>query len=153
MATCAFLPDALCSFPSISDQSIRESRKVVDDGFKSIVREYGYVIDSVTQPLQWFLNYFERLFTNSPWIVVLLVLTGIVYLGSRSIRITIGTAVAMCAIGMIGLWNDAMITLAITTVATLIAIVIGIPIGILMARSDRIQGGINPVLDLSLIHI
>ncbi len=148
MATCAFLPDVLCSFPSISDQSIRESRKVIDDGFKSIVREYGYVIDSVTQPLQWFLNYFERLFTNSPWIVVLLVLTGIVYLGSRSIRITIGTAVAMCAIGMIGLWNDAMITLAITTVATLIAIVIGIPIGILMARSDRIQGGINPVLDV-----
>ncbi len=148
MATCNFLPDALCSFPAIGDQYIRETRKVVDDGFKGIVREYGYVIDAVTQPLQWFLNYFERLFTNSPWIVVLVVLLAIVYLGSRSIKITIGTAVAMCAIGMIGLWNDAMITLAITTVATLIAIVIGIPIGILMARSDRIQGTINPILDV-----
>ncbi|RWX78373.1 proline/glycine betaine ABC transporter permease [Neorhizobium lilium] len=148
MATCDILPNALCSFPAIGDQYIREARKVIDDGFKGIVREYGFVIDAVTQPLQVFLNSFERLFTGSPWILVLIVMLAIVYAGSRSIKITIGTAMGMCAIGLMGLWNDAMITLAITTVATLIAIVIGIPIGILMARSDRIQGSINPMLDV-----
>ncbi|MBP1846745.1 glycine betaine/proline transport system permease protein [Rhizobium petrolearium] len=148
MAICDFVPGILCKFPAISDQYIRDARKLIDDGFKGLVREYGHVIDAVTAPLQWFLNYLERLFTNSPWIVVLMIMLAIVYLGSRSLRITIGTAVGMLLIGMSGLWGDTMVTLAIVTVATLIAIVIGLPIGILMARSDRIQGAINPILDV-----
>ncbi|KGE00672.1 proline/glycine betaine ABC transporter permease [Rhizobium sp. YS-1r] len=148
MASCDFVPGILCKFPAISDHYIRDARKIIDDGFKGLVREYGHVIDAVTAPLQWFLNYLERLFTNSPWIVVLMIMLAIVYLGSRSLRITIGTAIGMLLIGMSGLWGDTMVTLAIVTVATLIAIVIGLPIGILMARSDRIQGVINPILDV-----
>jgi glycine betaine/proline transport system permease protein len=148
MATCSFLPIALCSFPAISDQYIREARKVIDEGFKGLVREYVSVIDTIVAPLQWFLNSLEKLFTNSPWIVVLVVMMLIVYFASRSIRITIGTAVGMVLIGVIGLWNDTMVTLAIVTVSTLIAVIIGLPIGILMARSQRIQGVINPALDV-----
>lgn len=41
-----------------------------------------------------------------------------------------------------------MVTLAIVTVSTLLAIAIGIPIGILMARSDRAQSVVNPILDV-----
>jgi glycine betaine/proline transport system permease protein len=47
-----------------------------------------------------------------------------------------------------GLWNDTMVTLAMVTVCTLIAVLIGIPIGILMARSDRVQAFVNPILDV-----
>ncbi|WP_117192669.1 ABC transporter permease [Rhizobium terrae] len=148
MASCDFLPGVLCKFPAMSDQYIRDARKVIDDGFKGLVREYAGLIDVVTQPLQWFLNYLERLFTSSPWIVVLAVMLVIVYFASRSMRITIGTVVGMLLIGVMGLWADTMVTLAIVTVATLIAIVIGLPIGILMARSDRIQGAVNPILDV-----
>jgi glycine betaine/proline transport system permease protein len=72
----------------------------------------------------------------------------VVYFGSRSIRITIGTAIGMLLIGLFGLWEDTMTTLAIVTVSTLIAIIIGLPIGILMARSERVQGVINPILDV-----
>ena len=67
---------------------------------------------------------------------------------SRNIKITIGTAVSMFAIGLMGLWNDTMVTLAMVTVCTLIAVLIGIPIGILMARSDRVQAFVNPILDV-----
>ena len=41
-----------------------------------------------------------------------------------------------------------MRTLSIITVCTLMAILIGIPLGILMARSDRIQSFLTPVLDV-----
>jgi glycine betaine/proline transport system permease protein len=54
----------------------------------------------------------------------------------------------MSAIGLVGLWQDTMVTLAIVTVSTLIAILIGLPIGIVMARSDRVQRVVNPVLDV-----
>ena len=90
----------------------------------------------------------EHLLINSPWPIVLAVLVGIVYLMSRNAKITIGSLVALCVIGYLGMWEDTMRTIAMVTVCTMLAIVLGIPLGILMARSDRVQGLINPVLDL-----
>jgi len=145
---CSVLPALLCKFPAIDDSTIRLARKTVDDGFKSFVRSYGNAIDTVVQPLQWFLNYLESLFVGSPWIVILAAMVAIVYFGSRNMAVTIGTALSMIVIGLVGLWNDTMITLAMVTVCTLISILIGIPIGILMARSDRVQAFVNPILDV-----
>ena len=63
-------------------------------------------------------------------------------------RIVALTIIGMLFIGFVGLWEDTMITLAIVTVSTMLAIIIGIPIGILMARSDRAQAVVNPILDV-----
>ncbi len=145
---CSFLPDVLCNFPAIDDTLIRLARKNIDDGFRGLVRAYGNVIDAVVRPLQWFLNYLEWLFTNTPWFIVLIVMMGVVYLASRNLKIVAGTAISMILIGVCGLWGDTMVTLAMVTVCTLIAIIIGLPIGIVMARSDRLQSIINPTLDV-----
>ncbi|QND47455.1 proline/glycine betaine ABC transporter permease [Rhizobium lusitanum] len=145
---CSFLPEVLCNFPAIDETLIRLARKNIDDGFRAIVRSYGNIIDTVVQPLQWFLNHLEWLFTNTPWFIVILVMMGVVYAASRNLKIVAGTAISMILIGVCGLWGDTMVTLAMVTVCTLIAIVIGLPIGILMARSDRLQSIINPTLDV-----
>jgi glycine betaine/proline transport system permease protein len=148
MALCDYVPELLCRFPALDDTTIRVARKTIDDGFKGLVRAYVNVIDAAVQPLQVFLNFLERTFVNSPWPIILLVMLAIVYFGSRDIKVTIGTAVSMFLIGLMGLWNDTMVTLAMVTVCTFISIVIGIPIGIVMARSERVQSIINPVLDV-----
>ena len=148
MALCDYVPELLCRFPALDDTTIRVARKTIDDGFKGLVRAYVNVIDAAVQPLQVFLNFLERTFVNSPWPIILLVMLAIVYFGSRDIKVTIGTAVSMFLIGLMGLWNDTMVTLAMVTVCTFIAIVIGIPIGIVMARSERVQSIINTVLDV-----
>ena len=46
-----------------------------------------------------------------------------------------------------GLWLEAMQTLAVVVVATVLAVAIGIPVGIWAARSRRASGVIRPVLD------
>lgn len=145
---CDYLPQRLCEFPALDANLLREMRKSVDAGFKAFVRAYGDTLDSALQPLQWFLNWLENLFVGAPWIVFLAILAAIVYLASHSLRITLGTLLSMTAIGLVGLWQDTMVTLAMVTVCTLIAIVTGLPIGILMARSDRVQSTVNPVLDV-----
>jgi len=127
---------------------MREFKKSVDLSFKAFVRSYGDVLTTIMQPLQWFLNWLQDFFVNTPWIIILIGMTAIVYLASRNMKIVIGTVLSMLLIGLVGLWNDTMITLAMVTVCTLISIVIGIPIGILMARSDRIQSIVNPILDV-----
>ncbi|TPW33345.1 proline/glycine betaine ABC transporter permease [Martelella alba] len=145
---CNILPEVLCEFPAISNSTMRAFKRTVDGSFKDFVRAYGNAIDHATQPLQLFLNWLQDLFTDSPWIIVLLVLLIVVHLAGRDTKITIGTAISMLLIGMVGLWEDTMVTLAMVTVCTLISIVIGIPIGILMARSSRTQAVVSPLLDI-----
>ena len=145
---CETLPRTLCTFPSLDEGLLRDMRKSVDAGFKAFVRAYGDPLDAALQPLQWFLNALQDLFVSAPWTVFLLILTLLVYAASRSLAITLGTLLSMVLIGLVGLWQDTMVTLAMVTVCTLVAIVVGLPIGILMARSDRLQSVVNPVLDV-----
>jgi len=148
MASCWGLPEALCEFPSLSSKSLRVMRKGIDDGFRDIVRTYSDAIDAATAPLQIFLNWLEKLFTTAPWPVMMLAVLLIVWAGSRSWRTVLGAGIAMVGIGFFGLWTDTMTTLAMVTVATFVAILIGLPLGILMARSDRFQSFLTPVLDV-----
>ncbi len=147
-ALCDYLPQLLCEFPTLDEDLLRDLRKSVDGGFKSFVRSYGDQLDNALEPLQWFLNWLQALFVGAPWIVFLALLTTLVYLASRNLKITLGTVLSIGVIGLVGLWEDTMVTLAMVTVCTLISIVIGLPIGILMARSDRMQSSVNPVLDV-----
>ena len=57
------------------------------------------------------------------------------------------TLVAFLLIQAMGLWIEAMETLAVVLVATVIAVAIGVPVGIWAARSRKASNLIRPVLD------
>ncbi|WP_298820179.1 proline/glycine betaine ABC transporter permease [uncultured Roseibium sp.] len=135
-------------FPSLSRGTLLTIKKTIDGSFKEFTRAYGDIIDKMFDPLQDFLIFLEQLLINSPWPIVLAAFAVIIILLSRKVSIVIGTVVALVLIGVFGLWEDTMRTVAMVTVCTMLAIVLGIPIGILMARSDRVQRMVNPVLDL-----
>ena len=72
--------------------------------------------------------------TMHKWWAVLLVAVGLIIIGSFKY-------------GSIGYWDLAMETLAIIVTSVIISLAAGIPIGILMARSDRVEATLRPVLD------
>ena len=129
-------------------QSIRDLKKAIDAGFRGFSREFGEAIENFFEPLLRFLVWFERLLIGSPWPLIILILAALAWYGSRSMKVVVGCILSFIAIGYLGMWKDTMSTLAIISVATLLCISIGIPLGILMARSDRIQAVITPVLDI-----
>ncbi len=129
-------------------QSIRDLKKAIDAGFRGFSREFGEAIENFFEPLLRFLVWFERLLIESPWPLIILILATLAWYGSRSMKVVVGCILSFIAIGYLGMWKDTMSTLAIISVATLLCISIGIPLGILMARSDRIQAVITPVLDI-----
>ena len=90
----------------------------------------------------------EKLLIITPWPIIILVMAGLAWLGARSWLAVLGTVASFFVIGYFGMWEDTMATLAIISVATLVCIVVGIPLGIWMARSDRVQTLITPVLDV-----
>ncbi len=135
-------------FPSLSRETLRDIRVTLDDGFKEFTRAYGETLEAMLEPLKIFLIWLEDLLISSPWIIILAVIVAAVYAGSRNWKIALGTFLALVAIGIFGMWEDTMRTIAMVTVCTITAIVLGIPIGIAMSRSDRLQAIITPILDL-----
>lgn len=135
-------------FPDLGRTTLRDIKKVIDNAFLDFSRNHGAQLEAFFHPLLMFMVWFEKLLLAIPWPLMLAILGGIAWLGSRSWKITVGTIIAFVMIGMFGMWEDTMATLAIVSVATLLCVAIGIPLGILMARSNRMQSLITPVLDV-----
>ncbi len=135
-------------FPSMSKSELRGLRKSIDQGFREFAAEYGESLEKFFDPLLSFLIFSERLLLSTPWPLMIAICASIAFVGSRSWKIVIGVVVAFLVIGYLGMWADTMRTLSIITVCTAVAVAIGIPIGILMAKSDRTQTVVSPVLDV-----
>ena len=68
-------------------------------------------------------------------------------LAVRKVGLAVFALVAFLIIKGMGLWTQAMETLAVVVVATVIAVAIGVPVGIWAARSRRASNVVRPVLD------
>ncbi|MCO5144829.1 MAG: proline/glycine betaine ABC transporter permease [Aquamicrobium sp.] len=140
--------DWFWSFPHMDDATLRELRRAIDDGFRTFTRAWGGTIEGFFEPLRQFLIHAERLMLNTPWPVVILAIAAIAWFASRSWKIVLGSVLTLLVIGYFDMWEDTMRTVSMIFVCTVVAIALGIPIGILMSRSDRAQGVVNPVLDV-----
>ena len=138
----------LTKFPVMDRKSLMELRKGIDQTFWEFSRAYGDGIEAFFDPLLFFLIKLEKLLLATPWPIILLILGGLAWLGSRSWKLVVGSILAFMAIGYFGMWKDCMATVAIITVCTIMCIAVGIPIGVLMARSDRVEKSMLPVLDM-----
>lgn len=135
-------------FPAMGADSLSAMRRVIDGGFRTFSREYGEAIEGLFDPLREFLIFSEDLLTQSPWPLVMGAIVLIAWLGSRSVKIVIGTVLTLLLIGYFGMWNDTMKTISMIFVCTVVALAAGLPIGIAMSRWDRLQRAINPALDV-----
>jgi glycine betaine/proline transport system permease protein len=139
---------SLTEFPEMGAEQLSTLRRFIDGGFKTFSREYGEMLERLFDPLREFLIFSERLLTESPWPLVLGAIALIAWLASRSWKITLGTVLTLLAIGYFGMWVDTMKTVSMIFVCTVVALALGLPIGIAMSRWDRLQKGVNPVLDV-----
>ncbi|WP_318475466.1 ABC transporter permease [Photobacterium leiognathi] len=138
----------LTEFPQLERAQLIEIRKTLDGAYRSFSREYGDTIESFFDPLLSFLIWFEKLLLATPWWLVIAILAAIAYVASRSWKLSLGVVLSFLFIGFFGMWDNTMRTMSIILVSTLVAIGIGIPIGIAMARSDRVQRIVTPLLDV-----
>ena len=140
--------DFWTEIPSLGRSDLRDLKKGIDASFKSFSRKYGADIEAFFDPLYFFLVKLEKILIAAPWPIILIIVAGLAYLGSRSWKLALGSVLSFVIIGYFGMWKDMMATISLISVATIICIAIGIPIGILMSRYDRVQAAITPILDL-----
>ncbi|RTE66775.1 proline/glycine betaine ABC transporter permease [Amphritea opalescens] len=138
----------LSEIPQLSRGSLRDIRKFLDTEYRDFSREYGEMIEGFFDPLLTFLVWFEKLLLATPWWLVIAIIAGLAYLSSRSWKLSLGVVISFFMIGYFGMWDNTMRTMSIILVCTFMAIALGVPIGIAMARSDRVQSVVTPLLDI-----
>ena len=134
--------------PVMEGTALRDLKKAIDLSFRDFSRAYGEAIEGFFDPLLYFLIWLEKILVSTPWPIVIGIFGLLAWLGSRSIKLVIGTVISFIVIGYFGMWKDCMATVAIISVATLVCIVVGIPIGVLMSKSNRVEKAVLPVLDM-----
>ncbi|MCE0506469.1 MULTISPECIES: ABC transporter permease [unclassified Roseivivax] len=126
----------------------REVTKGLEQGFLGIKDALSLVLDPITQPLSWALEYALWAFQGIPWWIMIPFLALVIRLISRSWGLTAFVAGSFAAMAFIDYYDYAMQTLAVIFVCAFICVLLGVPIGIAMSRSDRLQAGMIPVLDM-----
>lgn len=134
--------------PVMGRTELRDLKKGIDGSFKDFSRENGELIENIFEPLKVFLVWFQELLVATPWPLILIIFGALAWVGSRSWKMVVGTVLCFLVIGWLDMWEDTMSTISIVSVATVLCIAIGIPIGVWMARNDRVQAMITPVLDI-----
>lgn len=123
-------------------------RDATNDFVTFLVVNYGDGFEAVSNALLTVLVAIEQLLRGAPPPVVIVAVGLLAWLASRRIGLAVGMATIMWFVGTLGLWQQAMQTVAIMLVSVGLAILIGVPVGVLNARSNRARTVINPILDL-----
>ncbi|EKT61474.1 glycine betaine/L-proline ABC transporter permease ProW [Providencia burhodogranariea] len=111
-----------------------------------IVLHFRPVFQGIRVPIDFILSGFEQFLTSMPSLVAIVLFALIAWqLAGRVMGIA--TFVSMIAIGAIGAWSEAMVTLSLVLTSLLFCLIIGLPLGIWLARSDKAASIIRPLLD------
>ena len=133
-------------FPQLFDPA--KLRKGIDKFVDGIVTDYGDSLGALSDHFERWLAWFEKLLRTAPWWSVVLAVIVIAWLLTRRIGLSLLMGGLLCVIGLLGLWDAGMQTLALMLMATFLSVVIGIPVGILMGRLDWMRAVLHPVLDI-----
>ena len=148
---------AALAVAGIALRDLREFPEAIEFSFRQPVNG---IVDWLRSDVAWLttglkdvisngvLNPVQTVFTTAPaWLVVGFV--GALTLLVSHRRAAVTATIALIAIFLMGLWQDAMTTLVQVLVATGITFALGLGLGILSARNDRFQRGLRPFLDVA----
>ncbi|NQW23305.1 MAG: proline/glycine betaine ABC transporter permease [SAR202 cluster bacterium] len=123
-----------------------EISNAIDDSIDWTIVNLNWFFDGISDNLKVALGKLRDFLIWIPW-PVFVSLVFLIGWRMATFRIGIASALGMMAIGLVNLWEPAMVTVAIMMVAVSIAIVIGVPIGVLAARNNLVDTITRPILD------
>ena len=132
-------------FPESFELSIRSP---INDWVESVVINHGATFKAISNAILQVVLLVESVLRGLPWWAVIIIFMALAWASTRKIVFTAIVGVMMVAVGVLGLWDLTMQTLALMLVATLVSVLIGLPIGILCAKNRIARTVTLPVLDV-----
>lgn len=107
---------------------------------------FAGAFDSIKSGLEAIIDSISQALTAIPVFLFILIIMFIGWwIAGKGIAFFSG--IGLFLIYNLGLWKQTMLTLGLVSAATIIAIIMGLPLGILMAKSNRANKIIRPILD------
>ncbi|MFO7762014.1 MAG: proline/glycine betaine ABC transporter permease [Desulfobia sp.] len=78
---------------------------------------------------------------------VIIVVIGIIAWRAAGIKLALFSIITFTLVGLLGMWEDTMTTLAMVLCSVVFCTIIGIPLGIWAGRSDTFEAFLRPILD------
>ncbi|CAK15261.1 ABC transporter permease [Pseudomonas entomophila] len=113
-----------------------------------LVLHYGDYLRGVSEQLLQLLVALENLLRLLPWWLLLLLVGGLAWHASRSLARAVALTLLLALIGVLGLWDKLLQTLALVLVSTSLCVLVGVPLGILLATRPLARRLLLPVLDV-----
>ncbi|MGE0723705.1 MAG: ABC transporter permease [Alphaproteobacteria bacterium] len=113
-----------------------------------LVVTYGNAFEALSNGLLVVLVALEGALRALPPILVIAAVGLLAFAVSRRWLFSLVMAAITWGIGALGMWDQAMQTIALILVSVGLSIAIGLPIGVLSARTRIVRGMVMPVLDL-----
>lgn len=132
-------------FPDSLNLSIRAP---VNDFIQALVTNYGWVFKAISGVILKAVLFIEWILRGLPWWLVILAFMALAWRSSRRWSLTLAVGALLVTVGVLGLWDLTMQTLALMLMATIVSVVIGVPMGILVAKSRVVRNITLPVLDV-----
>lgn len=132
-------------FPNALEFSIRAP---INQFVQALVVDYGPAFRAFSQTVLQAILFMEWILRGLPWWVIVLAFMALAFAATRRAGLTAAVGGLLVLVGMMGLWDLTMQTLALMLIATLISVAIGVPIGILAAKSRIARSATLPVLDV-----
>lgn len=132
-------------FPDVLEISIRAP---INRFVQALVVDYGWAFRAFAQVILQAILFVEWILRGLPWWAVILAFMALAYAATRRWTLVAGVAALLLLVGVLGLWDLTMQTLALMLIAALISVAIGVPLGILAAKSRLARSVTLPVLDV-----
>ncbi|MGR9079900.1 ABC transporter permease [Rhizobium leguminosarum] len=123
-------------------------RAPVNDFIEALVVNYGFAFRAFAHAVLQAIIFIEAILRGTPWWVLILIFMALAWIGTRRLAVTITVGVLLLLIGVLGLWDLTMQTLALMLMGTFVSVIIGIPMGILAAKSHIVRNITLPALDI-----
>jgi glycine betaine/proline transport system permease protein len=112
-----------------------------------LVAHWGDRLESAADAFLVLLLAIESALRAAPPLLILALVFAIALAARRTLLFAATSALLVWLVGCLGLWDQAMQTLAIVLVSLLLAVLLGIPLGVLAARAPRARAAMLPLLD------
>lgn len=123
-------------------------QKLVNQGVDAVVTGYGSDLDGFSRLLTAPVRGVETALLLIPVPAFVLAVAGSAWLARRSLGFTLAMAILPLVLAGLGVWTEAMQTLALVIVAVVFVVLIGLPLGVAAARLPRLGKALAPVYDL-----
>ncbi|MCO5116557.1 MAG: glycine betaine/L-proline ABC transporter permease ProW [Burkholderiaceae bacterium] len=118
----------------------------INQGLDWLVLHFRPLLHSLRGPVDALLGGVEAALQYPPTGVMIALLALLAWqLAGKALGLA--TLVSLAVVAVLGIWPEAMVTLSLVLTSLLFCVVIGLPLGIWLARSERAQKWVRPILD------